>query len=157
MTPAIRTLEEAQIPFTLHPYEHTGEADSYGLEAATALGVDPEQVFKTLVVRTEGGDLVLALVPVSGKLDVKELARALGERKVDLADPAVAERITGYVVGGISPVGGRKSLPTIIDESVVLYDAVYVSAGRRGLQMCLAPADLIRITGASTAMISAPR
>jgi Cys-tRNA(Pro)/Cys-tRNA(Cys) deacylase len=155
MTPAIRALESAQIPFTLHPYEHTGEADSYGLEAAAALGVDPDQVFKTLVVRTEAGDLLLALVPVSGKLDLKELARVLGERKVELADPAMAERTTGYVVGGISPVGGRKSLPTLIDETVVLYDRVYVSAGRRGLQMSLAPADLIRITRASTAMISA--
>src|SRR5258708_24457686 len=100
MTPAIRTLEKAQIPFTLHPYEPTGEADSYGLEAATALGVDPDQVFKTLVVRTEGAELILAMVPVSGRLDLKELARAPGERKMDKAEcPGLG--------GSHQPIGGQ--------------------------------------------------
>src|SRR5262249_39194342 len=112
MTPAIRVLEKAKVAFTLHPYEHDPAAESFGLEAAEALGVDPGRMFKTLVAQGGGSNLVLALVPVAARLDLKLLAAALGVKKADMADPTAAERATGYVVGGISPLGTRKALPT---------------------------------------------
>jgi Cys-tRNA(Pro)/Cys-tRNA(Cys) deacylase len=151
MTPAIRAAEAAQIRFVLHRYSHDPKAESFGLEAAEKLGVAPERVFKTLVAGVDGKRLVLALVPVAARLDIKKLAMAAGGRKADLADPAAAERATGYVLGGISPLGGKRTLPTFVDDSAVQQTTVYVSAGRRSLQLELAPADLIRLTAATTA------
>ncbi len=135
---------------TLHPYEHLPGAPSYGTEAANALGLSYDEVFKTLVARVDGR-LVTAVVPVSGNLDLKALATATGGKKAAMAEPADAERATGYVVGGISPLGQRSRMPVVVDDSVLTLDAVYVSAGRRGLQVRLAPADLLRVTGARTA------
>ncbi len=156
MTPAIRALQKAQVAFTLRPYEHDPSAESYGLEAAEALGVPPERVFKTLVCSADGVGLLLALVPASGQLDLKSLAAALGVKKAGLADPDAAQRATGYVLGGISPLGGRKALPTFIDASALGHETVLVSAGKRGLQVELAPADLVALTGASSAELCAP-
>ncbi|MET0579286.1 MAG: Cys-tRNA(Pro) deacylase [Ilumatobacteraceae bacterium] len=156
MTPAVRALEAAGIPFTLHEYHHDPAVRSYGLEAATALGLDPDQVFKTLLVAADGGDLAVAIVPLSSHLSLKAVGSALGTKRVEMADPVVAQRVTGYVLGGISPLGQRKLLPTVIDETCQLYDAVYVSGGRRGLDIGLAPADLIRILPATVADIVAP-
>jgi len=154
MTPAITALETAGVSFTLHPYAHTGDADGFGDEAASKLGVEPGRMFKTLVVKTDADDLLLALVPVSARLDLKALRNLLGVSKVEMADPKIAERTTGYVVGGISPLGGRRQLPAVIDETVDLYDTVFFSAGRRGLQVELTPADLVRLTDAKTGAIA---
>ena len=140
MTPAVVAAERAGIPFTLHEYEHDPKAESYGLEAAEKTGVDPARVFKTLVV-SQDGKLSVAIVPVAAQLDL----RALGKRAA-LADRSAAERATGYVLGGISPLGQRKSLPTLLDESALAFPTVYVSAGRRGLEIELAPADLLALT-----------
>ncbi len=153
MTPAVVALTKAGIGHTLHEYEHDPRAASYGREAADALGLDPDQVFKTLLADLDGA-LVVAVVPVSGQLDLKALARALGGSKAVMADPRAAERATGYVTGGISPVGQKRRHPTVLDESAELYDAVYVSAGRRGLDVGIAPADLVEVTGAIVADIS---
>lgn len=153
-TPAVAALTEAGIPHTLHPYEHDPSTDlGYGLEAAAAIGVDPEQVFKTLCAYVDG-KLCVGIVPVSGKLDLKGLAAAFGGKKAEMAPPADAERVTGYVVGGISPIGQKKALPTALDETAELFDVVYVSGGRRGLDIGLAPADLARITNAVVAPIA---
>ena len=149
-TPATVALTRAGVPFTLHPYDHDPRAQSFGLEAAEALGVPPERVFKTLLADA-GGRLVVGIVPVTGQLDLKALARAVGASKAVMADPAAAQRSTGYVVGGISPVGQRRPLPTVLDETATAYDTVFVSGGRRGLDIELAPADLVRVTGATTA------
>jgi len=144
-TPATVALTAAGIAFTVHAYDHDPSAQSYGLEAAEVLGLPPEQVFKTLLADVDGA-LVVAIVPVSGKLDLKALAAAVGGKKAAMADPQLAERTTGYVVGGISPVGQRKALRTVLDETAVLYDTVYVSGGRRGLDIGLAPDDLVAAT-----------
>ena len=147
MTPAVVAAERAGIPFSLHEYEHeTGAA--YGPEAAAKTGVDPARVFKTLVV-TQGGALSVAVVPVAAQLDL----RALGKRAA-LADRAAAERATGYVLGGISPLGQRKRLPTLLDESALAFETIFVSAGRRGLEIELAPADLVRLTDARVAAVA---
>ena len=151
-TPATVALTRAGVPFTLHPYDHDPRAQSFGLEAAEALGVPPERVFKTLLADA-GGRLVVGIVPVTGQLDLKALARAVGASKAVMADPAAAQRSTGYVVGGISPVGQRRPLPTVLDETATTPDTVVVSGGRRGLDIELAPADLVRVTGATTAPI----
>lgn len=143
-------LGTAGVAFTLHPYEHAAGAPSYGGEAADALGLSPDEVFKTLVARVDGR-LVTAVVPVSGTLDLKALAAAVGGKKAAMAEPADAERATGYVVGGISPLGQRSRMPLVVDDSVLALDAVYVSAGRRGLQVRVAPADLLRVSGGRTA------
>ena len=140
MTPAVVAAERAGIPFTLHEYEHDPKAASYGLEAAEKTGVDPARVFKTLVV-AQDGKLSVAIVPVAAQLDL----RALGKR-AELADRAAAERATGYVLGGISPLGQRKRLPTLLDESALAFRSIYVSAGRRGLELELAPDDLLALT-----------
>ena len=147
-TPAIHALIEAGIPHTLHAYEHDSASKlSYGVEAATALGLDPGQVFKPSA-RSLTTTLVVGIVPVSGMLDLKALASALGGKHAKMAQAADAERSSGYVVGGISPIGQRKALPTALDETADLYDTIYVSGGRRGLDIGLAPADLARITNA---------
>ena len=155
MTPAIKTAEKARIVFTVHDYEHDPNADSYGLEAATALGVDATRVFKTLLVSLQGGTAPLAvgIVPVESQLDLKAFAAVAGAKKASMADSKQAERVTGYVVGGISPLGQKKSLPTIIDTSATEFDTVYVSAGRRGLEIELAPNDLQALCTATLANI----
>jgi Cys-tRNA(Pro)/Cys-tRNA(Cys) deacylase len=148
MTPAVVAAERAGIPFTLHEYEHDPDAHSYGVEAAEKTGVDPARVFKTLVV-AQDWKLSVALVPVAAQLDL----RALGKRAA-LAERAAAERATGYVLGGISPLGQRKRLPTLLDESALGFPTIYVSAGRRGLELELDPADLVRLTDGRVARIA---
>ena len=152
-TPAVRALERAGVVHTVHPYDHDPRAASYGLEAAEVLGVDPARVLKTLLADVDGR-LVVAVVPVSGRLDLKALARASGARRAEMADPATAERATGYVVGGISPLGQRRTHDTVVDSSALDHDTVLVSAGRRGLDVELAPADLVALTSATTAPIA---
>ena len=151
-TPATVLLTQAGVPFTVHAYEHDPAAPSYGLEAATVLGVAPERVFKTLLADVDGR-LTVAVVPVSGQLDLKALAAATGAKRAAMADPEDAERATGYVVGGISPLGGRRRLPTVVDATAERYPTIYVSAGRRGLDVELAAADLVRLTGALVAAV----
>lgn len=152
-TPATVSLTRAGVAFTTHSYEHDPAAPSYGLEAADVLGLPPERVLKTLLAEVDGG-LVVAIVPVAGRLDLKALAAAVGGKRATMADPAVAERATGYVLGGISPLGQRRTLRTVLDESALAFDTVYVSGGRRGLDIGLSPADLVRQTGALTAAIA---
>jgi Cys-tRNA(Pro)/Cys-tRNA(Cys) deacylase len=151
-TRATVALSGAGVAFSEHPYRHDPAAASYGVEAAEALGLPPEQVFKTLLTRVDGR-LVVGIVSVSDQLDLKALAAAVGGRKAALADPTDAERATGYVVGGISPVGQRRRHPTVLDDSALAFDVVYVSGGRRGLDLGLAPDDLVRVTGAVVAAI----
>lgn len=141
-TPATRAAKAAGIIYTLHEYDHDPRAASYAGEAADVLGLDPRRVFKTLVVSV-GDDLAVAIVPAADQLDLK----AVGKRAA-MADMARAEKVTGYVAGGISPLGQRKRLPTFLDESAEEHDTVFVSAGRRGLEIELAPADLVALTGA---------
>jgi Cys-tRNA(Pro)/Cys-tRNA(Cys) deacylase len=148
-TPATVALARAGIEFRLHEYAHDPRAESYGLEAAEALELDPARVFKTLMA-TVDGRLATAVVPVSGQLDLKALARALGASRATMADVVVAERATGYVAGGISPVGQRRPHPTVLDSTALDHPSVFVSAGRRGLDLEIAPADLVRITEAIT-------
>ncbi|MFR9726427.1 Cys-tRNA(Pro) deacylase [Streptomyces sp. MS19] len=152
-TPATVAAARAGVAFTLHAYAHDPAAASYGGEAAEALGADPLRVFKTLVADVDGA-LTVALVPVSGQLSLKALASAVGGKRAAMADPAAAERTTGYVRGGISPLGQRRRLPTVVDASAAGHPTVFVSAGRRGLEIELAPADLIALTGALTAPIA---
>ncbi|MGO1974410.1 MAG: Cys-tRNA(Pro) deacylase [Propionibacteriaceae bacterium] len=152
-TPATIALRRATIEHTLHPYEHHDGANAFGDEAAAALGVDPHRIFKTLVAEA-AGRLVVAVVPVADQLDLKALAAATGAKRAQLADPAAAERSSGYVLGGISPIGQRTTLTTVVDSTATDFDTVLVSAGRRGLQVELAPADLLRITGAFSAPIA---
>ncbi len=151
-TRATVVLSGAGVAFSEHPYRHDPAAASYGVEAAEALGLPPEQVFKTLLTRVDGR-LVVGIVSVSEQLDLKALAAAVGGRKAALADPTDAERATGHVVGGISPVGQRRRHPTVLDDSALAFDLVYVSGGRRGLDLGLAPDDLVRVTGAVVAAI----
>ena len=152
-TPATVLLTAEKVPHTLHSYDVSADAPNYGALVAQALGVAPERLFKTLVTEVDGA-LTVAVVPVTGELDLKALATTVGGKRAALADRAVAERSSGYVRGGISPLGQRRRLPTVVDASALDLDLVYVSAGRRGLQVCLAPADLIRLTGAVTGPIS---
>lgn len=152
-TPATAALVAAGAPHVLHAYEHDPRADSWGLEAAQALGVDPDRVLKTLMASLDGR-LVVGIVPVSRQLDLKALARALGGSKAVMADVAVAERATGYVAGGISPIGQKRAHPTVLDESALHFDTVLVSGGRRGLDLELAPDALVAATDAVTATIS---
>ncbi|TXK17071.1 Cys-tRNA(Pro) deacylase [Homoserinibacter sp. GY 40078] len=152
-TPATVALLAAGIPFTEHAYEHDPANRDFGMEAATALGLDPEQVFKTLLADVDGR-LVVGIVPVTGKLDLKALAAAVGGKRAAMADPAVAQRRTGYVVGGISPIGQKTRHETVLDETAELWDEIYVSGGRRGFDLGLAPADLIRATDARVAPIA---
>ena len=148
MTPAIVTAQKAGITFKVHEYQHDPAAESYGEEAAAALGLDPSCVFKTLLVSLSGhkSPLAVAVIPVSHRLSLKAIAKALGAKKADMADPKAAERSSGYVVGGISPLGQKKALPTVIDSSAEALPQINVSAGRRGLEIELAPADLARLT-----------
>ncbi|MEL7974272.1 Cys-tRNA(Pro) deacylase [Isoptericola sp. F-RaC21] len=153
-TPAIVALDRAGIAYGLHTYEHDPASElSYGMEAAEALGADPAQVFKTLLADVDGR-LVVGIVPVDGSLDLKALARAVGGKRAAMADPAAAQRATGYVVGGISPVGQKQRHATVLDASATGFDVVYVSGGRRGLDVSLAPDDLLRLTGGTTGPIA---
>jgi Cys-tRNA(Pro)/Cys-tRNA(Cys) deacylase len=151
-TPATVALTQAKVDFTVHVYDHDPAAPSFGTEAADAMGVAPQRVFKTLLADVDG-KLTVAVVPVSGQLDLKALAAAVGGKRAAMADPAAAERTTGYVLGGISPLGQRKKLPTVIDQSALAYETVFCSGGRRGLEIELAPADLVRLTSAHTAVL----
>jgi len=151
-TPATAALAAAGVPFVLHPYAHDPSATSYGLEAAEVLGIDPARVFKTLMVEVEGR-LAVAIVPVSGNLDLKSVAASLGSKKAAMADPKAAERRTGYVLGGISPLGQRQSSPTVLDDSALAFGTILVSGGRRGLDIELSPSDLVSLTKAITAPI----
>lgn len=152
-TPATALLAERNVAHTLHSYDHDPRHESYGMEAAEALGVEPQQVFKTLVA-TVDGSLTVGVVPVTGQLDLKALAAAVAAKKAKLADPAAAQRATGYVVGGISPLGHRSRLPLVVDTSAESFATVLVSGGRRGLEIELAPADLVTLTSATVASIT---
>lgn len=151
-TPATALLTAQRVEHTLHPYEVSPDSPNYGALVAEALGVGAERVFKTLIAEVDGG-LVVGVVPVTGDLDLKALAHAAGGKRANLADRAAAERSSGYVRGGISPLGQRRKLPTVVDDSALDLDRMYVSAGRRGLQVALAPTALIRLTEAVTATI----
>ncbi|MGX5696062.1 Cys-tRNA(Pro) deacylase [Agromyces soli] len=155
-TPATLALARAGVAFTTRAYEHDPRAAAYGLEAAEKLGVDPARVFKTLLAEVDGG-LVVGIVPVALQLDLKALAQAVGGKRAEMADPAVAARRTGYVVGGISPIGQKTVSPTVLDESAILFETVLVSGGRRGLDLELAPDDLLAITGGRYAAIARAR
>ena len=152
-TTATLALERAKIPFTLREYAHDPRRDSYGLEASEALGVPPERVFKTLVAAVDGS-LAVGVVPVHRQLDLKALAAAVGGKKAVLAEVAAAERATGYVAGGISPVGQKRRLPVVIDASALELATMFCSAGRRGLEIEIAPADLVKAAGATVASIA---
>ena len=152
-TPATVALLAAQVPFTAHAYAHDASSTNFGAEAASVLNLDPERVFKTLLADVDGA-LVVAIVPVSGKLDLKALAAAVGGKKAEMANPKLAERRTGYIVGGISPIGQKTAHPTVLDETAELFDTIFVSGGRRGFDIELAPADLLAITSGSIAAIA---
>ena len=156
MTPAINTAKKAKIPYTVHSYQHDQAAASYGLEAAEKLGVAPDRVFKTLVTALDGQTLAVAVVPVATTLNLKLLAKAAGAKRAEMADKAMVERVTGYVLGGVSPLGQKKRLKTIIDSSAETLSTVLVSAGRRGLEIELQPKDLAKLTGAVFADIGEP-
>ncbi|BBH47748.1 Cys-tRNA(Pro) deacylase [Pseudomonas sp. KU43P] len=146
MTPALDLLKKARAEHRVHSYEHDPKSASYGLEAAEKLGLDPQQVFKTLLASSEKGELLVAVVPVVGTLDLKALAHAAGVKKCEMADPAAAQRATGYLVGGISPLGQKKRLRTFIDDSAQNFATIHVSAGRRGLEVELAATVLAEQT-----------
>jgi Cys-tRNA(Pro)/Cys-tRNA(Cys) deacylase len=151
-TPATVALDAAGVAFTVHAYEHDPAAASYGEEAAEAMGVSQDRVFKTLLADVDG-TLTVGVVPVAARLDLKSLAAAVGGKHAAMADPAAAERATGYVLGGISPLGQRRRLRTVVDGSALAHDSGYVSAGRRGLEVELAPQDLLTLTAATAAPI----
>lgn len=156
MTPAVHAARQAGIAFALHEYRHDPRAASYGLEAAEALGLDVARVFKTLVAAPEGKGLWVAVVPVAGLLDLKALAQAAGAKRAVMVEPKAAERATGYVVGGISPLGQRQRLSTVVDAGALRYPTIFVSAGRRGLEIELAPSDLITLCAAKVAPVGRP-
>lgn len=159
MTPAINELIAAGVAYSVHEYERADSLHDFGREAADKLGLDRDQVFKTLLVSYEvpGGraQQAVGIMPVSGKLNLKGFAAAVGAKKAEMCDPSLAERLTGYVVGGISPLGQRKRLPTVIDEVAMLFDTVYISGGKRGLDIGVAPGDLVALLGAIVADIAA--
>ncbi|MGI9949972.1 Cys-tRNA(Pro) deacylase [Vibrio hyugaensis] len=148
MTPAINLAKKKKVSHTIHQYEHDPRADSYGLEAAEVLGQDPKKVFKTLLfcLNGEPKNLAVAIIPVDQKLNLKLAAKAAKGKKADMADPEIAQKTTGYVVGGISPLGQKKALPTFLHESATAQDTICVSAGKRGLEIELAPKDLLSLT-----------
>ncbi|MFI6462018.1 Cys-tRNA(Pro) deacylase [Streptomyces sp. NPDC050528] len=151
-TPATVALTTAGVPYELHAYDHDPSHPSYGEEAAEAMGVSPDRVFKTLLADVDG-TLTVAVVPVSGQLDLKALASAVGGKRATMADPTLAERTTGYVRGGISPLGQRKKLRTVLDASATTHPTICISAGRRGLEVELSPKDLTSLTEAVLAPI----
>ncbi|WP_353571959.1 Cys-tRNA(Pro) deacylase [Candidatus Albibeggiatoa sp. nov. BB20] len=151
MTPAIKAAQKAKIEYLVHEYNHDSNADSYGEEAAQALGIDTQQVFKTLLVSAPEfkEKVAVGIVPVSGQLDLKAIARQLKAKKVVMANPKDAETLTGYVLGGISPLGQKKRLQMVLDETALNFDTIYVSAGKRGLEIELKPDDLIALCQAA--------
>ena len=153
MTPAINAAKQAQVNFILHEYEHDPAAESYGEEAAEKIGANPAQVFKTLVVSLDGKDLAVGIVPVTAMLGLKQIAKAAGAKKALMADKQLVQRTTGYVLGGVSPLGQKKPLKTFIDQSAEDFETIFVSAGKRGLEIELAPADLARLTQARFALL----
>ena len=155
MTPAVKALERAKISFALHEYEHDPRAQSYGMEAAEVLKIDPVSVYKTLLAQLDGKELVVAIVPVANTLNLKSLAKAARAKRAEMANPNDAQRSTGYVLGGISPFGQKKRLRTFIDDRVLTLSHVHVSGGRRGLEIEIKPADLIATTRATAAKIAA--
>lgn len=155
-TPATVALTRAGIRFTALAYEHDPRAAAYGLEAAEKLGIEPDRVFKTLLASVDGS-LAVGIVPVAEQLDLKALAAAVGGKRAEMADPSLAERKTGYVVGGISPIGQKVALPTVLDETAILHETILVSGGRRGLDLELAPDDLLAVTNGRYAPIARPR
>lgn len=148
MTPAINSLKKAGIPYTLHSYDHDPTSRAYGQEAAEKLKVSFDRLFKTLVVSGEDGTFMTALVPVSKQLDLKKWVKSLGSKKAKMAEKQDVERLTGYVLGGVSPLGQKKKLAVIMDISAQNFDTIFVSAGRRGLQIEISPKDLARLTQA---------
>ena len=154
MTPACIALDRAGVSYTAHPYEHDPHAESYGMEAAAVLGVDPDLVFKTLMATLDSGELVVAIIPVANLLNLKAVAAVFGAKKASMANVADAERSSGYVAGGISPFGQRRPRPTAIDESATICDSIFVSGGRRGLDIELAPTDLISLLDAQIALLT---
>ena len=153
MTPAINAAKQARVNYTIHEYEHDPAAESYGEEAAEKIGANPAQVFKTLVVSLDGKDLAVGVVPVTAMLGLKQIAKAAGAKKALMADKQLVQRTTGYVLGGVSPLGQKKPLKTFIDQSAEGFETVFVSAGKRGLEIELAPADLARLTQARFALL----
>jgi len=165
-TPATVTLQEAGVEFRVHEFDHQPSERNYGIVAAQALGIDPDQVFKTLLAQLDGqavldgvppSPVAVGIVPVSGQLSLKSLATAVGAKRAEMCEPRAAERLTGYVVGGISPFGQKRLLPTAIDETCILFDTIFVSAGKRGLDIEIAPADLIAVLHAVVAPIGVAR
>ena len=154
-TPATALLARLGIAHTVHAYQHDPRRAGYGLEASAALGIAPERVFKTLVAAVDG-TLTVGVIPVASRLDLKALAAAAGGRKAVMAQPGDAERATGYVVGGISPLGQRKQLPVLLDSAALQFGTIYCSAGRRGLEIEIAPGDLVQAVRAVVAPIAAP-
>lgn len=153
-TPATVAAQRAGIAYALHEYAHDSSTREYGAEAVERLGLDPARVFKTLLVATSDGRHVVGVVPAASTLDLKALAAAVGAKQASMARPEDAQRLTGYVLGGISPLGQKRALPTVVDESASAHETVFVSAGRRGLEIELAPADLVRLTNATLAPIA---
>jgi Cys-tRNA(Pro)/Cys-tRNA(Cys) deacylase len=154
MTPAIQLVRKSKIEHSIHEYEHDPGHESYGLEAAQKLRLDPAEVFKTLVVKLDGSKLACAVLPVSRQLNMKRMAKAAKAKKAEMADAASVQRSSGYVLGGVSPLAQKKALPTVIDASAQTLETMYVSAGKRGMDMGLKPADLQRLTRAVFADIS---
>jgi Cys-tRNA(Pro)/Cys-tRNA(Cys) deacylase len=154
MTPAVRALQKARVAHTLHPYAHDPASRSYGLEAAGKIGVPPALVYKTLIVRCQPGELAVAVVPVSCQLDLKRFAAVRGAKKASMAATADVERATGYVPGGVSPLGQKRRLPVVVDRSINDHERIYISAGKRGLDVSLRPADLIRLADADVGEIA---
>jgi len=155
MTPAINALKKIKVDFSIHEYDHDPANLNYGTEAAQKLGIDAQQVFKTLVVRLDSGQFVVGIVPVSSKLNMKSIAKAAGAKKASMAEATDVERITGYVLGGVSPLGQRKQLLTFLDSSADKFSTIYISAGRRGLDVQIKPADLLTVTRGKYAELKA--
>ena len=153
MTPAINLAKTSKIPHTVHEYAHDSSSASYGLEAAEKLGLEVGRVFKTLVVKLDADSLAVGIIPVSNKLSMKHIAKAAGAKKANMADPAEVERVTGYVLGGVSPLGQKKRLKTFIDDSAQHQSSIFVSAGRRGLEIELAPQDLLKLVNGKYAAL----